>query len=774
MVSSAVTFTVWANNSADSNSTTISITVQDEAPDISYAGSPFTFTKNTEVVGETPTNAGGAVSTWAIHPPASSLPNGLLFGTSNGTIYGTPTTVVSSAVTFTVWANNSADDISTTISITVQDEDADISYAGSPFTFTKNSLVSGATPTNVGGAPDAWAIDPEISTTIPGLSFNTATGAITGTPTGVHSATMFTVWANNSAGDISTTISITVQDEDADISYAGSPFTFTKNSLVSGATPTNVGGAPDAWAIDPEISTTIPGLSFNTATGAITGTPTGVHSATMFTVWANNSAGDISTTISITVQDEDADISYAGSPFTFTKNSLVSGATPTNVGGAPDAWAIDPEISTTIPGLSFNTATGAITGTPTGVHSATMFTVWANNSAGDISTTISITVQDEDADISYAGSPFTFTKNSLVSGATPTNVGGAPDAWAIDPEISTTIPGLSFNTATGAITGTPTGVHSATMFTVWANNSAGDISTTISITVQDEDADISYAGSPFTFTKNSLVSGATPTNVGGAPDAWAIDPEISTTIPGLSFNTATGAITGTPTGVHSATMFTVWANNSAGDISTTISITVQDEDADISYAGSPFTFTKNSLVSGATPTNVGGAPDAWAIDPEISTTIPGLSFNTATGAITGTPTGVHSATMFTVWANNSAGDISTTISITVQDEDADISYAGSPFTFTKNSLVSGATPTNVGGAPDAWAIDPEISTTIPGLSFNTATGAITGTPTGVHSATMFTVWANNSAGDISTTISITVNDITPVFTYASLEVTLDQ
>ena len=403
-----------------------------------------------------------------------------------------------------------------------------------------------------------------------------------------------------------------------------------------------------------------------------------------------------------------------------------------------------------------------------------MFTVWANNSAGDISTTISITVQDEDADISYAGSPFTFTKNSLVSGATPTNVGGAPDAWAIDPEISTTIPGLSFNAATGAITGTPTGVHSATMFTVWANNSAGDISTTISITVQDEDADISYAGSPFTFTKNSLVSGATPTNVGGAPDAWAIDPEISTTIPGLSFNTATGAITGTPTGVHSATMFTVWANNSAGDISTTISITVQDEDADISYAGSPFTFTKNSLVSGATPTNVGGAPDAWAIDPEISTTIPGLSFNTATGAITGTPTGVHSATMFTVWANNSAGDISTTISITVQDEDADISYAGSPFTFTKNSLVSGATPTNVGGAPDAWAIDPEISTTIPGLSFNTATGAITGTPTGVHSATMFTVWANNSAGDISTTISITVNDIAPVFTYSSLEVTLDQ
>ena len=178
-------------------------------------------------------------------------------------------------------------------------------------------------------------------------------------------------------------------------------------------------------------------------------------------------------------------------------------------------------------------------------------------------------------------------------------------------------------------------------------------------------------------------------------------------------------------------MFTVWANNSAGDISTTISITVQDEDADISYAGSPFTFTKNGLVSGATPTNAGGAPDAWAIDPEISTTIPGLSFNTATGGITGTPTGVHSATMFTVWANNSAGDISTTISITVQDEAADISYAGSPFTFTKNTEVVGETPTNAGGAVSTWAIHPAASTLPSGLLFGPSNGTIYGTPTTV-------------------------------------------
>ena len=597
MVSSAVTFTVWANNSADSNSTTISITVQDEAPDISYAGSPFTFTKNTEVVGETPTNAGGAVSTWAIHPPASSLPNGLLFGTSNGTIYGTPTTVVSSAVTFTVWANNSADDISTTISITVQDEDADISYAGSPFTFTKNSLVSGATATNVGGAPDAWAIDPEISISIPGLSFNTATGAITGTPTGIHSATMFTVWANNSAGDISTTISITVQDEAPDISYAGSPFTFTKNTEVVGETPTNAGGAVSTWAIHPPASSLPNGLLFGTSNGTIYGTPTTVvSSAVTFTVWANNSADDISTTISITVQDEDADISYAGSPFTFTKNSLVSGATATNVGGAPDAWAIDPEISISIPGLSFNTATGAITGTPTGIHSATMFTVWANNSAGDISTTISITVQDEAPDISYAGSPFTFTKNTEVVGETPTNAGGAVSTWAIHPPASSLPNGLLFGTSNGTIYGTPTTVvSSAVTFTVWANNSADDISTTISITVNDITPVFTYASLDVILDNNTAVS-LLPISTGGAVTSWEY---IGTEPLGLNFEGGNGTIWGTPTVVQSKTQYLIWGNNSGGQLLVYMNITISDVPVSLSYTSDNYNLTRAVTMTNA-------------------------------------------------------------------------------------------------------------------------------------------------------------------------------
>ena len=46
----------------------------------------------------------GSVSTWEIN---ASLPTGLTFETSNGTIWGTPTQIIAGAM-FTIWANNSS------------------------------------------------------------------------------------------------------------------------------------------------------------------------------------------------------------------------------------------------------------------------------------------------------------------------------------------------------------------------------------------------------------------------------------------------------------------------------------------------------------------------------------------------------------------------------------------------------------------------------------------------------------------------------------------
>ena len=61
----------------------------------------------------TPTNTGGAVTSWVIVP---SLPSGLNFGSSNGSIWGTPSGLLTNA-TYTVYANNSGGSSSTTFTL---------------------------------------------------------------------------------------------------------------------------------------------------------------------------------------------------------------------------------------------------------------------------------------------------------------------------------------------------------------------------------------------------------------------------------------------------------------------------------------------------------------------------------------------------------------------------------------------------------------------------------------------------------------------------------
>ena len=67
-----------------------------------------------------PTTSGGAVDTWEISPSIATL--GLSFSSSTGRISGTPLYKQTTAVTYTVWANNSGGSTSTQVNITINDE----------------------------------------------------------------------------------------------------------------------------------------------------------------------------------------------------------------------------------------------------------------------------------------------------------------------------------------------------------------------------------------------------------------------------------------------------------------------------------------------------------------------------------------------------------------------------------------------------------------------------------------------------------------------------
>ena len=81
-----------------------------------------------------------------------------------------------------------------------------------------------------------------------------------------------------------------------------------------------------------------------------------------------------------------------------------------------------------------------------------------------------------------------------------------------------------------------------------------------------------------------------------------------------------------------------------------------------------------------------------------------------------------------------------------------LTYTGSPFEFLMGSAITTVTP-SVNGTVTNCVSNPTLPT---GLSLNALTCAITGTPTVWQSNTNYTITANNSAGNATTTIGIAV------------------
>ena len=112
-----------------------------------------------------------------------------------------------------------------------------------------------------------------------------------------------------------------------------------------------------------------------------------------------------------------------------------------------------------------------------------------------------------------------------------------------------------------------------------------------------------------------------------------------------------------------------------------------------------------TAIAPLTPTNTGGPVVSWSVSPPLPA---GLSFNTANGGITGTPTAVTPAAGYTVTATNSGGSSSATITITVNSAAPAIGFGSAAYTFTMGTAIAPLTPTNSGGAVVSWSINPSL------------------------------------------------------------------
>jgi Putative Ig domain len=114
-VTSAASYTVEAGNSGGSTTAMIVLTVNAAGPAISYGGTNFVFTTQAPIH-LPPTNNGGSVVTWSI---SGSLPAGLTFSTTDGSIAGTPT-AAAAAASYVVTAENSGGQSKVSLTLAVQ------------------------------------------------------------------------------------------------------------------------------------------------------------------------------------------------------------------------------------------------------------------------------------------------------------------------------------------------------------------------------------------------------------------------------------------------------------------------------------------------------------------------------------------------------------------------------------------------------------------------------------------------------------------------------
>ena len=736
-----VVYTVTATNVTNSDSATLSITVNPAAPIISLSVSTLTATAGTAISDITVTNSGGT-ATYSISP---AIANNLSFDTTNGTISGTPANAATNVV-YTVTATNATNSDSATLSITVNPAAPIISLSVSTLTATAGTAISNITVTNSGGTA-TYSISPAIANN---LSFATATGTISGTPSATATLQIYTITASNVTNSDSATLSITVNIEAPNISLSTTTITATARSAISNITVTNSGG--DAtYSISPAIDN---GLSFDTTDGTISGTPANAATNIVYIVTASNISGNSTATLDITVNPAAPNISLSTATIVASVATAITTITVSNDGGTPTSYAISRSLSA---GLSFSTETGTISGIPTATATTTIYTITASNITNSDSATLSITVNPQAPIIVFSPATVTVVVGMYID-ISATNTGGVADLYSIAPTINNN---LSFSTETGVISGTPANAATNIVYIVTASNISGNSTATLDITVNPAAPNISLSTATIVASVATAITTITVSNDGGTPTSYAISRSLSA---GLSFSTETGTISGIPTATATTTIYTITASNITNSDSATLSITVNPQAPIIVFSPATVTVVVGIYVD-ISATNTGGVADLYSIAPTINNN---LSFSTETGVISGTPTAITVAT-YTVTASNVTGTDSATIKITVNPAAPDISLSTTTVVASVATAITAITVSNDGGTPTSYAISRSLSA---GLSFSTETGTISGTPSATATATIYTVTATNITGTDSATIEITVNPQAPIIVFSPATVTV--
>jgi Putative Ig domain len=419
-----------------------------------------------------------------------------------------------------------------------------------------------------------------------------------------------------------------------------------------------------------------------------------------------------------------ATVLSAQSPLAIVNNSFPTGAVGqvyaqalgATGGIQPYVWSYTGQIP---PGLQVNSV-GTISGTPTvgGTYAFTLTVADAHQTS--VSKTLSIIITGP------GGTRLTVTTTTLPPGnlgqsysQTLTATGGAPPyQWAA----GTGFPSfLTLDTNLGTVSGTPTAAGTFT-FPVQVTDSVKTTATsTVSLTIVSPPPSITTLAPIFSGTVGVLYDQTFRATGGNPPYTWAI---LTGSTGGLTLDPNTGDLQGTPQTAGTFT-FTVQARDQSGATATqsfslvinapTLSITVGSPLPAATVAVA-YTQKLPVVANGGTP------PYTWSL---IAGSVPGLTFDPAGLTLSGTPSTAGTFNL-TIQAADSANLTTTrSLSLTVNPVSLSITTARQLPDARLNQPYTLSIAASGGQPPYQWSMNGQPT----GLSINSTTGQITGTPT---------------------------------------------
>ena len=585
-----------------------------------------------------------------------------------------------------------------------------------PFSWTPN--ITGSQPISIQAQV--------ISGVLPsGLSLNPTTGAITGTPTIDGQECVIRIVATNLYDTVTKNFTFGVYSApnigtQSPLRNAVLNQNYSQTIQVSGVTP-----------MEFEIlQSNLPnGLSLHPDTGLITGIPTLVGNYS-FTIRVTNALGSATRLYTLAVLETPnittTQLGYARLNTPYSAQLLATGSTPIT-------WYVS---SGSLPnGLTLNPNTGVISGTPTQTGTFN-FQIYAQNSVGDSYKNLSI-----EAGLALG----IITTSPIRSGIINTTYANFqfeaagvdssyPVTWALSG--GTGLPqGMSFNTTTGVLSGTP--------------SQGGTFNFNITVTngsVNSQSNFVLFIGTPPTITTSSLTSGkvevpyysATIQATGTAPFNWSLSGNVPQ---GMTINSSGIIIWINPTeGIITGIIVNATNDYGSNSRSYNLEITTPSIKTPTPLPNAPVNeFYEVIFESGG-----GAKPHTWTF---ISGTLPnGLYFSENSHTLSGIPTQIGLFS-FTIRVTNNVGGFDTvTFQLTV----------GIKPTITTGSISGGLVNVSFSKQIDSTGTSPINFTLIDGslpqgLGLS-ATGVISGTPTQTGTFTI-TIRATNIIGTDEKTYS---------------------